>query len=311
MLALVAPAGATGDGLPSGTNADPGGVTTPAIDANYIVAPAGRGTMLARVEKGSGRLTNSAYLDALFVMPAVALDGTPGGLSAGGGRLVLIRPRAKFPQRTTTLAIVDGRSLKLRRTLRLKGDFSYDALSPDGHMLYLIGYTSRRDVTQYAVRAYDLERDRLVPGRIVDAREPDEDMSGYPLTRATSPHGRWAYTLYDGTHHPFVHALDTVRGEAFCIDLDLLARDDLLNMGLDLAPDGRSLTVTRKGTPVARIDTRKFTVSEVAARATTPGRADDGGPPWPLIGVGLAAMLLATGGVVRSARRRRRVPAGA
>jgi len=72
------------------------------------------------------------------------------------------------------------------------------ALSPDGATLYLIQYTSRRDPTRYEVRAYDLPRDRLRPGAIVDPREPDERMRGFPITRSTSRDGRWAYTLYDG-----------------------------------------------------------------------------------------------------------------
>jgi hypothetical protein len=68
----------------------------------------------------------------------------------------------------------------------------------------------------------------------VDPREPDEDMRGYPITRASSPDGRWAYTLYDGAgKHPFVHALDTQGRTAACIDLDGLAgRDDLYELRL-------------------------------------------------------------------------------
>jgi len=34
-----------------------------------------------------------------------------------------------------------------------------------------------------------------VPGAIVDRREPDERMAGYPITRATTADGVWAYTL--------------------------------------------------------------------------------------------------------------------
>ena len=46
-------------------------------------------------------------------------------------------------------------------------------------------------------------------------------MRGQPLTRATSPDGRWAYTLYDGAgKEPFIHALDTSTRSARCIDLD-------------------------------------------------------------------------------------------
>ena len=311
-LALTAaPSAAPADGLPSGTNADPGGITTPTTESNYIAVPAGRGTLVGRVDKRTGRLGASTYLDPPFVMPAVALDGTPGGLSAGGGTLVLIRQRARFPQERTSLAVLEGDRLRLRHTIRLRGDYSYDALSPDGRLLYLIQYTSRRDVTRYAVRSYNLRERRLTPGRIVDAREPDEDMSGYPVTRATSAHGRWAYTLYDGNEHPFVHALDTVHRRAFCIDLHLLARDQLVNMRLDLTPDGRTLTVTREGTPVAAIDTHALTVSAPAGAAAQRGDTGGGRPAWPILAIAAAALLAAGAGLHRTTKRRKRVLTGA
>ncbi len=89
------------------------------------------------------------------MIPAVALDGSPGGLSADGTTLVLIQPRKRFPQRETHLAILDAQSLVLRERLTLRGDFSFDAISPDGSHIYLIQYLSPRDPTEYAVRAYD------------------------------------------------------------------------------------------------------------------------------------------------------------
>ena len=49
-------------------------------------------------------------------------------------------------------------------------------------------------------------------------------MRGSPITRATSSDGRWAYTLYDGAGGtPFLHALDTSKRQARCIDLPMLA----------------------------------------------------------------------------------------
>ena len=50
-----------------------------------------------------------------------------------------------------------------------------------------------------------------------------------------SPDGRWAYTLYDGNGKtPFIHALDTSRSTARCIDLDALAGNKYLS-GMRLA----------------------------------------------------------------------------
>ena len=47
--------------------------------------------------------------------------------------------------------------------ITLQGDFSFDALSPDGRLLYLVQYLSPRDPTRYLVRLYDLERGSAAP----------------------------------------------------------------------------------------------------------------------------------------------------
>jgi hypothetical protein len=48
----------------------------------------------------------------------------------------------------------------------------------------------------YDIRALNVRTRRLYPRAIVDRREPDEKMTGIPMTRAGSGDGRWAYTLY-------------------------------------------------------------------------------------------------------------------
>jgi hypothetical protein len=130
--------------------------------------------------------------------------------------------QVKFPTGRTRRVLVDPATLRAQR-VTLRGDFTFDALSPDGTTLFLVQYVSSTDPTRYAVRAYDLNRRGLLRGAIVDRREPGEKMSGSPLTRVTSPDGRCAYTLYDGNGEtPFVHALDTTARRAFCIDLPVL-----------------------------------------------------------------------------------------
>jgi len=152
----------------------------------------------------------------------------------------------------------------------LDGDFSFDALSPDGTRMFLIHYLSPRDPTRYEVRALDVPSGKLLPTPIVDKSEPDERMAGFPITRETSADGRWAYTLYDGAgKEPFVHALDTVDGEAHCIDLALLAgRQDLYDLRLDLGPGEGGLAVLDGAERLAVIDTSDF--QPVAARTAVP-----------------------------------------
>src|SRR5215207_3380167 len=205
VMSALAPPGAAADGLPvGGVDAGPTGISVPGSPARFVTLPAGGDTVVARIDRDGGQVLGSRLLRGTFTIPAVALDGSASGLSADGRTLVVIRPRAAFPRARTAFAVLGGRRLTLRRRVRLDGDFSFDALSPDGRTMFLIEYTSRRDPARYAVRAYDLRSGRLLPGAIVDRREPDERMRGLPITRTPSPDGRWAYTLYDGAgSHPF------------------------------------------------------------------------------------------------------------
>jgi hypothetical protein len=232
---------------------------------------AGAVTVVARVSQRGGRIEASRVLPGVVTIPAVAYDGSADGLSADGRTLVLVVPRAGFPRARTTLRVLDARRLRTRRVVRLRGDFSFDALSPDGARLYLIQYRSPTDPTRYRVRALDLRSGRLLPDPIVDPAEPDEAMRGTPVTRAASPDGRWAYTLYEaagGT--PFVHALDTSGGSARCVDLDLLTPDDVAGARLAVSADGARLSVVRRGAAAAVIDAATFAVS-APAPAVVPG----------------------------------------
>ena len=227
---------ARADGLPVlGVDVGASGVATPSGQARYVTIPAAADTVVARVAAQGGRIGASVLLPGRFTIPAVAYDGSASGLSGDGHTLVLIEPRASFPRAETRLAVLHTRPLLWRTTITLSGDFSFDAISPDGSSLYLIQYTSALDPTKYNVRVYDLDSSGLVKAPIVDPHERGEKMRGQPLTRATSSDGRWAYTLYDGAGKaPFVHALDTKNRTARCIDLDSLAKTDLTHLGLKL-----------------------------------------------------------------------------
>jgi hypothetical protein len=304
------PAAAGADGLPVvGVDAGSTGTTTAAD--RFVTLPARGGTVVARVRRDDGEVVRTRFVRGTYTVPAVALDGSAGGVSADGRRLVLIRPRVGFPRAVTPVLVLDAARLRPRAHVRLRGDFSFDAISPDGATMFLVHYLSRRDPTRYEVRAFDLRRLRLRPGAIVDRREPDEAMRGLPLTRTTSPDGRWAYTLYDGAGaHPFVHALDTAGGGAHCIDLDFLTDHPRL-YELRLALAGGALAVRDGSNRVARIDTTTFRVAraEPTRAAATP--AD--GTPWPLPVALAAGLVLVAGIATRAVRRaaRRGAPGGA
>ena len=60
---------------------------------------------------------------------------------------------------TTRLLVLHTPSLRFRTAMRLRGDFSFDAVSPDGSRVYLIQYLSPTDPTRYAVRSYGTRGD--------------------------------------------------------------------------------------------------------------------------------------------------------
>jgi hypothetical protein len=297
VLALVAfvPSTAAAAGLPAaGVDATP--LFVPGGELDYTTARAGHDTRLIEGARYGGPL-RERRLRGNFSIPAVAYDGSASGLSADGRTLVLISPRRRFPRQRTTLAVVDAQSLRVRRHIDLNGDLSVDAISPGGRTIYLIEYPSR-DFARYAVRAYDMRAQRLLAKPVVDPSEPDEPMTGAPVTRVPSADGRWAYTLYQSAEHPFVHALDTRRRTAVCIDLDDLR--EVWNATLTLRGT-RLEVIHRSGRVLASIDTRthKLVRPRRAAHAT-----EDAGTSWLPLAAPTAALLLLGAGLRRRGLKR-------
>jgi len=262
LLVLAPSAAAVGPSL--GTVNGSGGVSWPGGEVSYVTTLAGSQTRLARIG-ADGTLVKSVRLAGAWGVPLVTINGETGGLSRNGRVLVLsdntapggrLRPRSGF-------AVADAGSLELRRTIHLHGDFSFDALSPEGTLLYLIQHASSTDLTSYRVRAYDLGAGRLLPGVIADKRQAGWRMNGMPVARATSPNGRWVYTLYDqGGNYPFVHALDTVSRTAVCIGIpwQWTGKHGMAISSARLTLDGRKLLIAG-GKDAFTLDTRTFHVT--------------------------------------------------
>ena len=305
--ALFGPGDARADGLPVlGIDDGASGVATVAGTARYVTLQDGRDTLVARVNPHGGQVETFRLLAGTLTIPAVAYDGSPGGLSADGRRLVLIEPRTSFPRARTKLVVLDTESLRLLETIDLKGDFSFDAVSPHGGFAYLIQYTSPTDPNVYLVRAFDLTAGRLLPTPVTDPREHADKMRGRPLTRVASPDGRWAYTLYDGgSGTPFVHALDTASRSAHCIDLPLLkGSDELWQLHFRLDPSGRKLTLVNGSTPVLAIDTTTFAVGTPPPAPAHAPAVPGSGMPWLVIALSILGGLAAAAAAVLVARRR-------
>jgi hypothetical protein len=281
------------------------GVSAPGSSVAYIAVRAGHDTVLQRVRRADGVVERSRLIRGSYGVPGAAYDGSNTGLSFNESTLVLAAIREHSPD--TRLLTLDARSLRPRAHIVLPGQATVDAVSPDGRWLYLVRYRSVRN-NRYDVLAYDLARRQLLRTPIVDPREPDEKMQGFPLTRTVSADGRWAYTLYaDPAGEPFIHALDTERRTAACIDLDDLTTEDASDARLALA--GGTLRVEGTAGPLALVDTRTFAVSDPAAKVAPARRVasasdNGGGVPW---FVAFAA-LVPLAGVAMVARRRRHAP---
>lgn len=271
----------------------------------FVALPAGDGTAVAQIDASSGTVNSFMSLKGAWGIPQVAFDGTTAGVSAGGEALVLAQTTPVLNAKRTRFVIVNPLKMRGTRIVTLHGAFYFDAISPDGGAMYLIQLTSPWNALHYTVRAFDLRHGRLVPGAIVDRTEPDERMAGLPMSRATTPDGAWAYTLYEKpSGRYFVHALNTQAGVARCIDLPRLSSQNMPRLSidggrLDVVSEGRvlaavdraTLAVTRSPAPVARTAARPAPARHSSSRA----------PLWVAIPAGL---FLA--GLAAFALRRRR-----
>jgi len=256
---VVADASANGSPYSPGLTYGWDGVRAPSAGVRFVTLGTGKTTVVAAIRVRGGRVVRSWPLRGFYGIPLVAYDGTAAGLS-GDRRSLVVSSYGPIPgvAGSTRFAVLHTKTLRPRRLLELRGSWSYDAISADGTLLYLVEHLSAGKNPRYRVRVYDLGANRLLAKPIVDRVAAEAVMRGQPATRASSADGRWAFTLYARQGRaPFVHALDTSRREAICIDLPVrLAQQEQMGLRLRLAGDGRSLSVRRAGAEVASIDVR-------------------------------------------------------
>ena len=313
VLAPVAAADGSGGPSPGVVNGGPG-ATLPGSDLRYVALTDGTKTYVEAIQKRDGSVLNAGFVRGTWGVPTIDITGSTGGLSADGRTLVLGDANPAFGpngvRKSSSFVVVDAKRLvpEHAKTARftLRGDFAFDALSPDGRMLYLIQHVSATDLSRYVVRAYDLDTGSLLPGRIADRTQRGWVMTGYAVTRTTSADGRWVYTLYrnDGGY-PFVHALDTVNRKAHCIGVPWTGTQDNLSfVRLSLRDSGRQLLIYHQDgadSPVGSIDTQTY-------RFVRPTYGDGGSGSFPWWAVVAPVALLLTGAAAIRIRMRRTRP---
>jgi hypothetical protein len=290
-LALVPVAVADGGGPSPGLMQGWTGVTGPGQPLRFVTLPTGRLTVVESIGRFSGKVVQWRTLAGTWGVPMVANDGTTGGLSRDGRMLVLAdwNTARNSPLRAVSrFKLFNASNLHAWRTITLRGDFAFDALSPGGGTLYLIEHVSKSDVMRYRVRAYDIASSRLLPRVIADRRQAGWVMHGYPLERVASADGRWVYTLYQQPGgYPFVHALDAVNMTAVCIGVPWKGSQNALPTArLQLGESAGTLTLAGAG--------REFAIDTTTFRVSLPGPRGGGFPTALVAGpaAGLAALVL-------------------
>jgi hypothetical protein len=199
----------------------------------FTATPGATTTMVRDVVIQPGYGGDGQTIDGRWVFPTIGVDPVPVGVSSNGATLVLaeadVAHGADGADRTTSRFAILEANLAVHhapRIIELTGAFDFDALSPDGSLLYVAEQIPGPLEGRYQVRAVETATGTLRPDVIVDKRNLDEQMAGYPIDQARRGDGM-VLTLYRGAEYPFVHALSSVDAWAVCIDLPTRGFDDV------------------------------------------------------------------------------------
>ena len=145
-------------------------------------APTVTGTSTTIRDLAAGDESSSQTIDGAWRFPTVGMDPTPVGVSDDGRRSCSSRRASPPPARRASRSRPDA--VATPRFVELAGEFEYDALSPDGSILYVVEHLAGPPDGHYQVRAVDTatgccargrrrqERGRRGDGRLADRPGP-------------------------------------------------------------------------------------------------------------------------------------------
>ena len=239
------------------------GVGAQGSGVRFVAFGMPKSTIVAAVRARDGHVLQSKVVRGFYGVPLVTYDGSSGGLSGDGTSLALAS-YGPYPGQAgkTRFVLLSTRTLGVLRQVVLPGSWSYDAISPDGSMLYLVEHISAGPKPALPRAFLRSERPTADPRRgRRPARERVRHGRSARDTRGELRRSLGVHPVRHEKHEPFVHALDTVRREAFCTHLPLrLGQAKQMELRLRLAAGRSKLSVTRNGRPLAAIDTRSFEV---------------------------------------------------
>ena len=224
-----------------------GAVATADWGREIVATPAGATTTVRDVVVDMTLGGPQLVIDGAWRLPTIGYDPTPVGLSADGSTVALVEATpaasASSAANRTVSRFAILRVVPLEgpaRVIELPGSFDFDAISPDGSILYVVQHLAGKPEGRYQVRAVDAATGVMRDAIIADKRNIGEAMAGWPIAQVRRPDGL-VMTLYRGAEHPFIHALNTVEAWAVCIDLPTAHADyatAAIDWGLAAAPDG-------------------------------------------------------------------------
>jgi DNA-binding beta-propeller fold protein YncE len=228
----------------------PAGLTDLKHQWVYLASPLSAGsarTDISVFDTRSGSIVRTFSIPGSY---STSDRGYADSMLSGDGHWLALREQ-HAPAGTTSLALVNTETGKLVKSIHLAGDFTLDAVSPKGTVLYLLEYY-QFGTSHYNVRAYDVQANQLLPGDIVDKTDLGDKMQGESLARSMSDDGDMAYTLYINPvlNKAFIHILwlaDTTANSPFpaiarCIDLPVgKSGMSLRYYTLALSQDGQTL----------------------------------------------------------------------
>src|SRR4051794_23157053 len=176
-------------------------------------------TVLVDTDPATGVARGQLDLKHAYRMPDATATGMPGGLSPNASWLVVERYDQSGESLPTGshFLVIKTSPMQISASINLDGFFDFDAISNDGHRMFLIQYVNGK---QYYVRMYDVAAGKLDPNPVVDKNGGGEAMTGIRLSGVPAAGGDWLFSMYVRDHsNPFVHALSLDNPLAFCLDL--------------------------------------------------------------------------------------------
>ena len=201
----------------------PAGVPGERWGSIVATTPAGDTTIVKAITVQPELSAQDRSVPGSWRLPTIGQDTLPVGVSADGSTVVLVEDGPRADATMSRFAVLAGGGDA--RVIELRGSFEFDALSADGSILYVVEHLPGPPEAHYQVRAVDLPSGRLRDAVIVDKRNLEESMGGWPITQARHGNGV-VFTLYRGAEHPFIHALNTAEAWAVCLDLPAIGADD-------------------------------------------------------------------------------------